>query len=69
MLEWREIGISLSHLLIVVLIVLILFRASKLSQIMLNLAKEIESFKDGLKNTNVKDNNEGKILWQILRIT
>lgn len=58
----REMGISLSHLLIVMLIVLILFGAGKLPQVMSDLAKGIKSFKDGLKDTNVNNNDEDKIL-------
>lgn len=52
-------GISFSHLLIVMLIVLILFGAGKLPHVMSDLAKGIKSFKDGLRDNN--DNDEGKI--------
>ncbi len=60
-------GISLSHLLIVMLIVLILFGAGKLPSVMNELAKGIKSFKNTLKDdddnplnidTNPKNNKE-----------
>ncbi|MDR0744619.1 MAG: Sec-independent protein translocase subunit TatA [Holosporales bacterium] len=47
-------GISLSHLLIVMLIVLILFGAGKLPKVMNDLAKGIKSFKEGLQDNNNK---------------
>ncbi|MDO4974971.1 MAG: twin-arginine translocase TatA/TatE family subunit [Alphaproteobacteria bacterium] len=43
-------GISLSHLLIVMVIVLILFGAGKLPKVMNDLAKGIKAFKEGLKD-------------------
>lgn len=43
-------GISLSHLLIIMVIVLILFGAGKLPKVMNDLAKGIKAFKDGLKD-------------------
>lgn len=58
--EFWEMGISLSHLLIVMLIILILFGAGKLPQVMSDLAKGINSFKNGLKGTD--NNDEDKIL-------
>ena len=48
-------GISISHLLIVMVIVLILFGAGKLPKVMNDLAKGVKSFKEGLKDNN-KDN-------------
>lgn len=53
-------GLSLSHLLIVMLIVLILFGAGKLPRVMNDLAKGIKAFKEGLKDSN--NNDEDKIL-------
>jgi sec-independent protein translocase protein TatA len=53
-------GISLSHLLVVLLIVLILFGAGKLPQIMGDLAKGLKSFRDNLKNDNTKHNDDHK---------
>lgn len=43
-------GISLSHLLIIMVIVLTLFGAGKLPKVMNDLAKGIKAFKDGLKD-------------------
>ncbi len=48
-------GVSLSHLLIVMVIVLILFGAGKLPKVMNDLAKGIKAFKEGLKD---EDKNE-----------
>ncbi len=48
-------GISLSHLLIVMVIVLILFGAGKLPKVMNDLAKGIKAFKDGLKDEDKND--------------
>ncbi len=48
-------GISFSHLLIVMVIVLILFGAGKLPKVMNDLAKGIKSFKSGLKDEDTKD--------------
>ena len=48
-------GISLSHLLIVMIIVLILFGAGKLPKVMNDLAKGIKAFKDGLKDEDKND--------------
>ncbi|MDR1233862.1 MAG: twin-arginine translocase TatA/TatE family subunit [Holosporales bacterium] len=52
-------GISISHLLIVMVIVLILFGAGKLPKVMNDLAKGIKSFKNGLKDD--VDNDKGDI--------
>lgn len=43
-------GISLTNIIIILIIVLILFGAGKLPQVMGDLGKGIKSFKDGLKN-------------------
>lgn len=48
-------GISVHQLLIILLIVLVLFGAGKLPQMMSDLGKGIKSFKDGIKDT--KDEN------------
>lgn len=45
-----KMGISLSHLLIVMVIVLIVFGAGKLPKVMNDLAKGIKSFKEGLQD-------------------
>lgn len=43
-------GLSIWHILIVLLIVLVLFGAGKLPRVMGDLAKGIKSFKEGLKD-------------------
>jgi sec-independent protein translocase protein TatA len=48
-------GISISHLLIVMVIVLVLFGAGKLPKVMSDLAKGIRSFKSGLKDDDNGD--------------
>lgn len=48
-------GMSFSHLLVILLIVLLLFGAGKLPQVMSDLAKGLKAFKDGMK-----DNDTGK---------
>ncbi len=51
-------GISVSQLLVVLLIILVLFGAGKLPQVMSDLGKGLKSFKDGMKDT--KDENNDK---------
>jgi sec-independent protein translocase protein TatA len=48
-------GLSLSHLLIILVIVLVLFGAGKLPQMMSDMGKGMKAFKDG-----VKDEEKGK---------
>lgn len=43
-------GISISQLLIILLIILVLFGAGKLPQVMSDLGKGLKSFKDGMKD-------------------
>ena len=43
-------GISLSHLIILLVIVLVVFGAGRMPSIMGDLAKGIKSFKEGLKD-------------------
>ena len=50
-------GMSISHLLIILLIILVLFGAGKLPQVMSDLGKGLKSFKDGLQNDNNNDKN------------
>ncbi|ADE30306.1 twin-arginine translocase TatA [Rickettsia prowazekii] len=53
-------GMSFSHLLIVLLIIFVLFGAGKLPQVMSDLAKGLKAFKEGMKddgNDNDKTNN------------
>ncbi|ABE05491.1 preprotein translocase subunit SecA [Rickettsia bellii] len=42
-------GMSFSHLLIILLIIFVLFGAGKLPQVMSDLAKGLKAFKDGMK--------------------
>lgn len=48
-------GMSISHLLIILLIILVLFGAGKLPQVMSDLGKGLKSFKDGLNADNKND--------------
>jgi sec-independent protein translocase protein TatA len=48
-------GLSIWHILIVLLIVLVLFGAGKIPQIMGDLGKGIKSFKAGLDDSSKKD--------------
>ncbi len=48
-------GMSLSHLLILGVIVLVIFGAGKLPQVMGDLAKGVRAFKDGLKDGEDKN--------------
>ncbi len=53
-------GMSFGHLLIVLLIILVLFGAGKLPQVMSDLGRGLRAFKDGMndKDDNSKKNNE-----------
>ncbi|MCC8369279.1 MAG: twin-arginine translocase TatA/TatE family subunit [Rickettsia endosymbiont of Oxypoda opaca] len=48
-------GISFSHLLIILLIIFVLFGAGKLPQVMADLAKGLKAFKDGIKDKDKDD--------------
>ena len=48
-------GLSLSHLVVVLLIVLVVFGAGRLPRIMGDMGKGIRSFKDGLKDEGADD--------------
>jgi sec-independent protein translocase protein TatA len=49
-------GMSFGHLLIILLIILVVFGAGKLPQVMSDLGKGLKSFKDGMKDDqNKKD--------------
>ena len=48
-------GISFSHLLVILLIILVLFGAGKLPQVMSDLAKGLKAFKDGMKDSDKKN--------------
>lgn len=43
-------GMSFSHLLIVLIIILVLFGAGKLPQVMADLGKGLKAFKDSMQN-------------------
>lgn len=43
-------GLSTSHLILILLIVLVLFGAGKIPKIMGDLAKGVKTFKDGMKD-------------------
>ncbi len=45
---------SLSHLLIILLIILVLFGAGRLPQVMSDLGKGLKAFRDSLKNDDTK---------------
>ena len=51
-------GISVSQLLLILLIILVLFGAGKLPQVMSDLGRGLKSFKDGMKD--IKDENNDK---------
>jgi sec-independent protein translocase protein TatA len=52
-------GLSIGHLLVVLLIVLVLFGAGKLPQVMSELGKGLKSFKDGMSSSD-KDEDKKK---------
>jgi sec-independent protein translocase protein TatA len=54
-------GLSISHLLIILLIILVLFGAGKLPQVMSELGKGIKSFRDGMKNESHEEEKPKKI--------
>ena len=47
---------SFSHLIVILLIILLLFGAGKLPQVMTDLAKGLKAFKDGMKDNDQKNN-------------
>lgn len=47
-------GMSLSHLLIILLIILVLFGAGKLPQVMSDLGKGLKAFKDAAHSSDKK---------------
>ncbi len=49
-------GLSLSHLLLVLLIVLIVFGAGKLPKVMGDLGKGVRSLREGMKDDDKPDN-------------
>jgi sec-independent protein translocase protein TatA len=51
-------GMSFSHLLVILLIIFILFGAGKLPQVMRDLAKGLKAFKEGLKDDDKDKKND-----------
>lgn len=51
-------GISVIQLLAILLIILVLFGAGKLPQVMSDLGKGLKSFKDGMNSSDTKDDKE-----------
>ena len=51
-------GMSFSHLIIVLLIILVLFGAGKLPQVMADLGKGLKAFKNSLNNNEDKDKKD-----------
>jgi sec-independent protein translocase protein TatA len=51
-------GLSFGHILIVLVVVLILFGAGKLPQVMGDLGKGLRNFKDGIKSDDDKSGND-----------
>ena len=51
-------GISLSHLIITLLVILIIFGAGKLPKVMGDLGRGIRHFRDGLKSDDNKDDKK-----------
>ncbi len=52
---------SISHWIIVLAIVLILFGAGKLPQVMGDLGKGIKNFRNSVKDDNVNEENKNKL--------
>jgi sec-independent protein translocase protein TatA len=50
-------GMSFGHLLVILIIILVLFGAGKLPQVMLDIGKGLKSLKDGM-NSDQKNNND-----------
>ncbi len=51
-------GMSFGHLLIILLIILVLFGAGKLPQVMSDLGKGLRAFKDGMNDKDNKKNDD-----------
>ncbi|MCX7338211.1 MAG: twin-arginine translocase TatA/TatE family subunit [Alphaproteobacteria bacterium] len=49
-------GLSMGHLVVLMVIILVVFGAGKLPHVMGDLAKGVKAFKDGLKETDDPDN-------------
>lgn len=53
-------SVGFGQLLVILVIVLVLFGAGKLPQVMSDLGKGMKSFKDGMKDDNNNDDSEHK---------
>ncbi|MBI1215394.1 MAG: twin-arginine translocase TatA/TatE family subunit [Alphaproteobacteria bacterium] len=53
-------GLSFGHIVVILLIVLVLFGAGRLPQVMGDLGKGLRSFKDGLKGEDHPSDDDGK---------
>ena len=53
-------GLGLSEILVIAIIVLLLFGGKKIPELMNGLGKGVKSFKDGMKDINVDDEEEAK---------
>lgn len=53
-------SMSLSHLLVILVIILLLFGAGKLPQVMSDLGKGLKAFKDSLNNDSSNNNTTKK---------
>ncbi|WP_375326352.1 Sec-independent protein translocase subunit TatA [Candidatus Tisiphia endosymbiont of Nemotelus uliginosus] len=51
-------GMSFAHLLVILLIILLLFGAGKLPQVMSELAKGLKAFKEGMKDIEHKNDKK-----------
>jgi sec-independent protein translocase protein TatA len=51
-------GISLGHLIIILLIVLVVFGAGKLPKVMADLGQGFKAFRDGMKSDDDKNNDK-----------
>jgi sec-independent protein translocase protein TatA len=53
-------GLGMSEILVIAVIVLLLFGGKKIPELMNGLGKGVKSFKDGMKDINVDDEEEAK---------
>jgi sec-independent protein translocase protein TatA len=51
-------GLSIGHLLVILLIILVLFGAGKLPSVMSDLGKGLKSFRDGMKGDNESEGRD-----------
>lgn len=53
-------GLSFSHILLLLIVILIIFGAGKLPSVMSDLAKGLKAFKDGMKDIESSDSENKK---------